>query len=259
MYFKLRISQDDKYFLNKDIETIKMTYDEKIYSRGYNELTTYWKEQNEISENNGVEVVLNRSSSLSNEYVVEHNIQNYENYFDIKYENGDIILYCVISNFNRVYRSIGVVSLYEFVQTINDNYSFHIETTLNKSSGKGELKYNENKPSDFIIQSNDLVTFEVGKEIVNEIYNKYNRGLSSISITVLDDNYYDTNGNLVYSKGQGNKLKVGDIVELYEKVGGIDTPITDFKGENKKFQITSNEIDYNGRIKHHLELLEYKE
>lgn len=104
--------------------------------------------------------------------------------------------------------------------------------------------------------TNDVTELS-GKEIVNS----YQKGKQSISLDIFYLDYYDINGNLVYSGKDAKNINVDDIIVPYviRTRNGVATeePIKTINGQAVQYKVTSVSLVYNGQLILSLEAQEY--
>lgn len=261
VYFKKKISDINKYY-DLPYFNQKIVYvDYKNYIRKYLVDFLKWDKENEIETQNDISFTLSLNNELDDYNYVINNINNLTNTFKLVEENGDLYFYVVMPTMTYFYDYTGTVGIYKFVNRMSENIRFKFANgTYYSSSGTNTMKYDNTKESDYTLSSNELINENIAKELLQNVYSKYHNGLRSVNLSCFIDNYYDTEGNLVYNKNGNDIFKVGDIVIPYElkankeyAVGtlGYSSPI--------KFKITSCELEYKGSNKMHLEMIEYKE
>lgn len=117
------------------------------------------------------------------------------------------------------------------------------------------IKYNNSINSDYTLDTNELISYNVARTILNNVVKKYKEGRKSVTLSVYADNYYDENGVLIYDKTNGDLIRNGDIIKLYEYRNGGYTIVG---GNTVRYKVTSSEFEYKGQPIIHLELLEEK-
>lgn len=136
------------------------------------------------------------------------------------------------------------------------SYSIQLNNNVFTDSGYDVKNYTQGR-SDYTLESNELVSNENANKILEKVYNQYRNGKRVVTLVVFKDNYYDTNGNLVYNKDSGDTIKVGDYVYINEIKNGREVSLGTLGiGEPIKFLVTSSEISYTGGIKINLQLNE---
>lgn len=261
VYFRKKISESNKYYDLADFNQKIVYVDYKDYVREYLVNTLKWKEDNVIENQNDVLDTLSLKDELDDYDYVINNINNLTNSFKLVQENGDLYFYVVMPTMTYFYDYTGTAGIYKFVNRMSENIRFKFENgTYFSSSGNQTLVYDNSKQSDYTISSNELINKDIASNILQNVYDNYNKGLRSVNLTCFIDNYYDINGNLVYNKNGNDILKVGDIVIPYELKGNKEFAVgTLGLGNPIKFKITSCELEYKGSNKLHLEMIEYKE
>lgn len=266
VYLKFKIKFDDKYIMYFHKNDLTFNFNANKIIKKIDIYNSYFTEVSEEIVNENLSFTFKYNSTLANQEetirLVEGNYASVYNqrYYYTEVEEGFITMYLVMpSVYYDITYSTTTVPQVTFTQTIFGNPNFDYTGDYSQTRPTDKYIYDKNKKVDFEIQGNNLLNYNSAKEIADDIYNKYKNGLSSIRLTVSNDNYYDTNGNLIYTYGSADNLKVGDVVEIYEVVDGETVSISSKDGVNTKYQIISNEIEYGGKVKYHLQVLEYKE
>lgn len=107
----------------------------------------------------------------------------------------------------------------------------------------------------YTVSSNEFISKSIARTILNNVVNKYGKGRKTVTVSVYADNYYNEDGVLVYDKTNGDLIRNGDIIKLYEYRNGGYTIVG---GNTVRYKVTSSEFEYKGQPIIHLELLEEK-
>lgn len=110
----------------------------------------------------------------------------------------------------------------------------------------------------YSLEDNELVSYNVALDCVNNINKKFKSGRDSIEMTIFIDRYfYDENDNLVYSKESGQLIKVNDIVRPYILKNSRRVPLgLKEDGTPKDYIITSSEFNFDGEKILNISLIE---
>lgn len=140
-------------------------------------------------------------------------------------------------------------------EEINYGFNFTISNIITSGNKYINDKYDNSINSDYTLDTNELISYNVARTILNNVVKKYKEGRKSVTVSVYADNYYDENGVLIYDKTNGDLVRNGDIIKLYEYRNGGYTIVG---GNTVRYKVTSSEFEYKGQPIIHLELLEEK-
>ena len=148
--------------------------------------------------------------------------------------------------------------------------TFSFPITTFEDTGKEHLYHHKDFVEGDEIESNDLIQdisyyknndgdkVPLGFHIVEEVYKRYHNGIECFEIECLFNDYYDVNGNKVFSKDDlSTHFKKYDIIIPYVIKKGKEVPLrVNEDGTPKKFRIIGISYSYDGLLKQKLSIQE---
>lgn len=189
--------------------------------------------------------------------------KNYNSAYTIISKSQELEIYCIVcANNSKVEYQGTSNNINESAIDINYDYifsDFNINLDLKVSIDEykliNNLQLKNELKNDYNVEYNIFFDRSLALSILNAIVVKYENGRKSVTLSVYADNYYDENGVLIYDKTNGDLIRNGDIIKLYEYRNGGYTIVG---GNTVRYKVTSSEFEYKGQPIIHLELLEEK-
>lgn len=157
-----------------------------------------------------------------------------------------------------------------YKQSFFSDGTFSFPITTFEDIGTEHLFHHKGDTSGDEIESNDLIQnisyyenndgdkVPLGSHIVNEVYKRYHNGIECFEIECLFNDYYDENGNKVFSKDDlSTHFKKYDVIIPYVTKRGQTVPLrVNEDGTPKKFRIIGISYSYDGLLKQKLSVQE---
>lgn len=154
---------------------------------------------------------------------------------------------------------------FTYVLTKGGEIRFPISTFVDKGTKTISITDDKNGEK---IESNDLIQYNsffngdvgirLGEYILNEVKKRYSNGIECFEIECLFNDYYDENGNKVFSKDDLSvHFNKYDIIIPYVIKKGKEVPLrVNEDGTPKKFRIIGISYSYDGLLKQKLSIQE---
>ena len=148
--------------------------------------------------------------------------------------------------------------------------TFSFPITTFEDTGTDHLHHHKGDGTGDEIESNDLIQdisyyenndggkVPLGSHIVEEVYKRYHNGIECFEIECLFNDYYDENGNKVFSKDDlSTHFKKYDVIIPYVMKKGKTVPLrVNEDGTPKKFRVIGISYSYDGLLKQKLSIQE---